>query len=321
MNSIYKNKILQNLLAWLIIYIVIISAENDNNLIIGAVVLLFIAPPVYINNILILPYYSNRRKTFYTLFILNLIVSTAIVSGCLFLFLDISVDSRTINTISVLFLSIIVGSALKLTRDNLDIKQKNEETELKLLKGQLNPHFLFNTLNNLYGLSVAKSDKLPSLMLKLSELLRYSIYETKEIYVALKKEIDYLENYIALEIIRLEDEADIHFNKSKISENRELKIAPMLLIVFVENAFKHLCGSDEKEMIVHIDIKVEGNILEFNCINNYSPQKTINEIEIENGIGLKNVLKRLNLIYPNQYKYEVDKSENSYNVKLSLPLI
>lgn len=321
MNSIYNNRILQNILAWVIVFIIFISAKNDNYLLIGFVALLCIAVPVYINNLLILPHFNIHRKRFYILFSINVIFFTVLISLGLYALIDMPLDTRIFNIFSSLILTLIVGTAIKLTRDNFERKHKDQETELKLLKGQLNPHFLFNTLNNLYGLSVTKSDKLPSLMLKLSELLRYSIYETKETFVSLKKEIDYLENYIALEEIRLEDEVDIRFIKTGDWENKELRIAPMLLIVFVENAFKHMSNLDEKDMKVIIEMNVKERNLKFNCMNSYTPIEDYNDEDVTDGIGLNNVIKRLDLIYAKHYKYEVQKTETKYNVNLSLSLI
>jgi LytS/YehU family sensor histidine kinase len=204
-----------------------------------------------------------------------------------------------------------------LARDSFEKKHKDKEAELQLLKGQLNPHFLFNTLNNLYGLSVLKSDKLPNLMLKLSDLLRYSLYETKEKLVLLENEVKYIENYISLEKIRLEDQTKIEFTKSGNFTNK--KIAPMLLIVYVENAFKHLDLTSENSSVI-IEIKLKGNQFLFNCKNTCDVSANNNLEKGKSGIGLQNAKKRLDLIYPNNHQLKIKKDTENYTVNLTLDL-
>ncbi len=226
-----------------------------------------------------------------------------------------------LNIFGVIVLAQIFGAAMKLARDSFEKRQKEKEVELELLKGQLNPHFLFNTLNNLYGLSVTKSDKLPSLMLQLSNLLRYSLYETKTDYVAFQKELDYIENYIGLESIRLEDQAKISFIKTGDWHNTALRIAPMILIVFIENAFKHLENMTEKEGNVTIQMNIADGQLDFQCENNCTEINEIEKDKKSSGIGLKNVQKRLDLIYGNTYDYDAIIIKNKYIVNLTLPLL
>lgn len=223
-----------------------------------------------------------------------------------------------LNVFGGVLLIILFGVALKLARDSFFRRQEEKEAALKLLKAQLNPHFLFNTLNNLYGLSVVKSEKLPDLMLKLSDLLRYSLYETREMFVPLEKEIKYLENYISLEKIRLEDKAEIQFNISgNVNSNI---IAPMLLIVFVENAFKHLGVLDSMKSKVLVTIEVGENSLMFKCINT-TDAGDIQHNNLEkgkSGIGLQNARKRLDLMYPEKHKLQIAQQENCYQVVLTL---
>lgn len=221
----------------------------------------------------------------------------------------------------IMVIALILAAALKIARDSFTRRQQVKDAELKLLKAQLNPHFLFNTLNNLYGLSVAKSDKLPGLMLTLSNLLRYSLYETKEITVPLEKEIQYLENYIALEKIRLEDQTAIVFENNVMDAT--IKIAPMLLIIFVENAFKHLSMSEDQKSRVVVSIEKKDRQLHFKCINTFSNNPTQHGLDLEkgrSGIGLLNVKKRLSLLYPEKHTLQIDAKDNVYQVKLTLDL-
>jgi LytS/YehU family sensor histidine kinase len=163
-----------------------------------------------------------------------------------------------------------------------------------------------------------KSDKLPELMLKLSDLLRYSLYETKDMFVPLEKEIQYLENYMSLEKIRLEDQTTIQFNKPENFQSKS--IAPMLLIVFVENAFKHLGDIKNKKNSVLVDLKIDNETLLFKCTNTVDKSKP-NEISLEkgkSGIGLYNVKKRLQLMYPNKHQLKINNENGYYNVELKL---
>jgi len=315
------NKIVQNLIVWLFFFLVLISSVRTDNKI-GASVfsILLLAPAVYISNLLILPFLRKNIFIFIGLFTANALVSTIVSLYLTSLLPDKSFDLETfINFLGIMLLALTLAAALKIARDSFTRRQQVKDAELKLLKAQLNPHFLFNTLNNMYGLSVAKSDKLPALMLKLSSLLRYSLYETKEITVPLEKELQYLENYMALEKIRLEDQTDIVFENRVI--DKTIEIAPMLLIVFVENAFKHLSMSQGIKSRVFVSIKEENRQLLFKCTNTFSNQHTHDHHELEkgrSGIGLHNVKKRLALLYAEKYVLEIESNDDEHQVKLTL---
>ncbi|WP_299217225.1 histidine kinase [uncultured Aquimarina sp.] len=314
------NKLLQNITIWLflmLIFMMVIQAEN--RFVTSLSIIAFIMPPVYICNLKILPlFFKSQRALGTTLFLLNIFLFTFLGVFLLSSFFNNFQWKMLLNVFGGLLLVILFGTALKLARDSFFRRQEEKEAELKLLKAQLNPHFLFNTLNNLYGLSVVKSEKLPDLMLKLSDLLRYSLYETKEMFVPLEKEIKYLENYISLEKIRLEDKADIQLN---ISGNiSSTVIAPMLLIVFVENAFKHLGVLESVKSKVLVDVRVGESSLVFQCVNT-TDSLDIKHNDLEkgkSGIGLKNARKRLDLIYPEKYQLEIAEQEDSYQVALTL---
>lgn len=182
-------------------------------------------------------------------------------------------------------------------------QQKTQlQSELRNLKAQVSPHFLFNTMNNFYGLAVEKSDKLPDLMVRLSDLLRYSLYETQTATVPLSREISYLENYIALEKIRLEDDLIFEF-KNLTYEDRELHIAPLLLIILVENAFKHAKGMITAPTEIKIELTTDiNNVLTFTVQNNCEAKKSGQNKE--DRIGLMNLRKRLEVLYP-ESKHEL----------------
>ena len=316
------NKIVQNISVWVFIFLIaLVSIQSDNVVWSAFLAVIFLAAPVYIHNLKILPLFFTKRKWLgLFLFMLNIAVFTGV--GLYFLRSALNkFEWRMVyNMIGILVLVLFVSSALKVAAASFTRRQQEKEAELKLLKAQLNPHFLFNTLNNLYGLSVVKSDKLPNLMLKLSDLLRYSLYETKETYVPLEKEITYLENYMALEKIRLEYTTEIQFETTGNLVSK--KIAPMLFIVFVENAFKHLGVSKDEKSKVFVSLSEDDNKLVFKCIN------TIDTIDLKvehiekgkSGIGLQNAKKRLALMYPEKHQLTMTKTDTSYSIELILDL-
>lgn len=192
--------------------------------------------------------------------------------------------------------------------------------ELENLKAQISPHFLFNTMNNFYGLAVGNSTKLPDLMIRLSDLLRYSLYETKQEKVPLQDEIAYLKNYIELEKIRLEENLDIAFEVN-VPHPEKYQIAPLLFIIFIENAFKHAKKIVDEPVLIAVNITVSSRgLLTLIVKNNYNANAQ-NGFSSENGIGLENVKKRLNVIYPDEkHILTFYQDERFYNVALTIDL-
>jgi hypothetical protein len=192
------------------------------------------------------------------------------------------------------------------------------ETELRLLQSQLSPHFLFNTLNNMYGLSITQHEKVPPLLLKLSELLRYSVYGSNEMFVPLREEMVYIRNYIEFEKIRLGDrlglKSDIEF-----SLNDDISVAPMLLIVFIENAFKHARNTADDKVFIEISLKTWNNLILFSVKNSYS-KKEKTEFDKNSGFGLDNVKKRLELLYPEEHKLDIIEEADIYTVMLQVKI-
>ncbi len=199
-------------------------------------------------------------------------------------------------------------------------KYLQSQSELQNLKAQISPHFLFNTMNNFYGLAVDQSTKLPELMVRLSELLRYSLYETNHAKVPLSNEIAYLNNYIALEKIRLEDTLDFEFDLSG-AEYQSIEIAPLLLVVFVENAFKHARNVTNDVIRIKISLSIGADgVLHFEVKNNcVDAEKTIENQP--KGIGLENVKKRLEAIYPDDlHQLVITTSGHNFSIKLQIHL-
>lgn len=221
--------------------------------------------------------------------------------------------------------SVAMGMLIKLVHNNtqrqlLEARSSaaNSQSELQLLQSQLSPHFLFNTLNNLYGLSITQHEKIPALLLRLSDLLRYTVYDAKELFVTLKDELNYINNYIEFEKIRMGDRLELTTSIEPIT-NTDIKIAPMLLIVFIENAFKHSKNTNDEKVYINIDLKTWGNYILFSIKNSHGGIKDeINILDKNSGLGLANVTKRLELLYPNQYALELDNKDGFYSVLLQL---
>lgn len=194
-----------------------------------------------------------------------------------------------------------------------DLENQRLSAELAFLKSQINPHFLFNSLNSIYSLAYQKSDTTPEAILKLSEIMRYMLYESNDNKVELAKELQYLQNYIDLQKIRFGNKA---FVELKITgEVGEQKIVPLLLIAFIENAFKHGVANDPNMPIVLL-INLDGTHLHFYTEN----KKHMNNRDTEGGIGLQNVKRRLDLLYPGKYKLDIKDTQDIYTCELSLVL-
>lgn len=193
----------------------------------------------------------------------------------------------------------------------VSLEKQQVQTELDLLKQQINPHFFFNTLNNLYALSRKKSEQTPEVILQLSELMRYVIYKGQESEVNLSDEIKYIKDYLDLQQIRLHQSIDLKIDEQIDSPHQ--KIAPLLLITFVENAFKHGIEPAERETFLSISIRATESKIQFSCINSY---ESIGDNQP--GIGLDNLKRRLELIYPNQHQLTTQKENNIYKAVLTL---
>ncbi len=192
-----------------------------------------------------------------------------------------------------------------------------KESELQFLKSQINPHFLFNNLNNLYSYAIERSPKTPEIILELSSVLRYMLYDCKEDFVALTKEIEHLKNFTLLNELQIEERGEVSFTTENIDS--DYRIAPLILTVFIENAFKHSTASQSKDIFIEIAIQViDGGILEFQCKNSFLSLG--NTENLFKGIGLQNVKKRLQLLYPDAHQLIIEEVEGQYSVFLRMQL-
>ncbi|MBX2964059.1 MAG: histidine kinase [Cyclobacteriaceae bacterium] len=201
-------------------------------------------------------------------------------------------------------------------KQTIEAEQQRTVAELKLLKAQLHPHFLFNTLNNLYSHTLGLSPRSPEIVLKLSALLRFMIYESNVPRIPLSKEVELLRNYIALEQLRYGDRLDISVSVTGEVENYQ--IAPLLLLPFLENAFKHGTSRQIDQCWISLSISLEGGVMNFKLLNSIDPGG--NGSNGSGGIGLENVNRRLRLLYKRNYQLEATRLEEVFVVRLDLPL-
>jgi len=214
-----------------------------------------------------------------------------------------------------LFISVVLFSILLRVRIHLFVVEEERiKAELTSLKNQINPHFLFNTLNSIYALAVKKDDKTADAVINLSGLMRYIIKDAQGNKIPLQKELDYLINYVQLQEARLRDTTAIAFTRS--GNPAGLEIVPLILISFIENAFKYGVNPEEKSDI-RINITIEENILQLVVSN----RKVLASLrDLSTGIGLKNTRNRLNLLYENKHRLKITEDEENYIVNLSMEL-
>lgn len=286
------------------------------------------------------PYFFARQR--YILFLILGLVVAMLQNGAL-VKIDVAISPLLIskdwlntylNNLSVYPLFLFLVTMCKFFKNSLIQQQLNnqqlfaaKQAELNNLKAQLSPHFLFNTMNNFYGLAVTQSKQLPDLMLRLSELMRYSLYGTNRSTVPLEDEIRYLKNYVELEKIRLEATLQLSFN-TEFAGYETVGIAPLILIVFVENAFKHSRNIQNEPIDIQINLHFAADDwLIFKVKNNYAPQvEPPTELYFDNfgatgGIGLENVKKRLEALYPNGlHELTFEKDDHYFQVELKIKL-
>lgn len=214
---------------------------------------------------------------------------------------------------------------LKLVKDRIQERQQLETlrmekttAELNFLKAQIHPHFLFNTLNNLYALTLQKSDEAPEVVLKLSEMLDYMLYQCNGPSVPIGKEVELIQNYIELEQLRYGDRLDLTFRQN--IDNRQIAIAPLFLLTFVENAFKHGASGDMGTATIHIVLENKGQQLFFQVFNSKPVVLQVDETNFKQGIGANNIRRQLELTYPNRHQLTIEETKDTYTITLYIDL-
>lgn len=283
----------------------------------------------YINVFYLYPKFYNRR--FWLLYILT---SVLLVFGSFWLkyhimatwFPEIVRDPSVYKfvfppSIAVFVISVIYCRIVDSIRTERQQKEKQAAqllTELKFLRSQISPHFLFNVLTNLVSLARKKSDKLEQSLIMLSDLMRYMLYDAQGKKVALQKEIEYLSSYIELQKLRFGNDVLVNSRIELDDEGDQYTIEPMLLIPFVENAFKHGVGYNEQPQI-DIELSVYKGLMIFEVRNKFEPEPVDSKDE-NSGIGLSNVQSRLNLLYHNRYTLVINDQNNLFHITLTLKL-
>lgn len=221
----------------------------------------------------------------------------------------------------VAFIFLMIHTLKKRTdaQQQIEILQKEKATnELKFLRAQIQPHFLFNTLNNLYALTLTKSDLAPQVVLKLSEMLDFILYQSNQATISIEKEIELIQGFIDLESLRYGDILKINFEYK--TDNALTKISPLILLPFVENAFKHGAAGNNEDPTIDIQLKVENQRLDFRVFNNKPKGFAEQKENISGGIGTQNLKRQLELNYAGEYNLNVQNSNEEYIVSLTLNL-
>ncbi len=338
MNLVHLNKskfVLTHLIFWVGVWFfyVYFFSYNSNNTSYVTWFSSFLLPITMVTSYFVIYYLIPRfllaKKYFlftlyslYTLVFSTYLILIAIFGSLIFLSnLEVKnmppMSRNYIFILILVYLVVTVVSFVSLLNHSFEATSKNKilenkilETQLQSLKKQIHPHFLFNTLNTIYGFALKQSESTPEIILKLSNLLDYILYQVNKPKVFLKDEIEHIQEYVDLEKIRFQETLAVNFNKENISETVE--IAPMLLIPFVENAFKH--GSIiEGQLKVNISIKMENDDLFFSISNSFHHLQLE---ENKKGIGLENIKKRLELLYLNQFDLQTKIENNLYEVNL-----
>lgn len=225
--------------------------------------------------------------------------------------LELQSDTIDVLVFLVILLAVVYWLIARFIKYR-QLKKQHANAELALLKSKINPHFFFNTLNNLYGLAIKKSDHTPDIILKLSEIMRYTIYDGENEHVPLYKEIDYLKKYIDIHRIRYKKRVEITFEEN--IDNSQQHIVPLLLIILLENAIKHGVEVLTDNAYVHVKLNLTGKKFMFFVENNYEEKMS------KEGIGLSNLRKRLQLLYPNKHHLHIEFEKNVCKAALEIQL-
>jgi two-component system, LytTR family, sensor kinase len=210
----------------------------------------------------------------------------------------------------------IAKYAAQKEKETVSLKAEKLESEIKFLKSQINPHFLFNALNNIYTLTILKDEKAPENLLKLSGMLRYMLYDCKADRVPLKKEVEYINNFIELNLLK--NKQPLNVESDLKDYNPELLVAPLIFIPFIENAFKHSNIEDLKKGWIKISLHTADNQINF-AVWNSVPKGVVTKDQ-EGGIGLQNVTRQLELIYPDKHEITINEEANQFRVSLKIDL-
>ncbi len=328
------NRILLNILFWLFYFIypfLRFRYTGEHTIIWEEVVFYFVlyGSILYINNLYLLPkYLDNKRFREYLFILIPIIIAIAFFESFVNKTLLKTCECEGPNSTYAIYNFIHLGSLLvmfgavmvfrKYTMKIQALEHAENErlaSELRFLRAQVNPHMLFNSLNSIYAYAINNSERAPEMVLKLSEILRYMLYECDKPRVPLSKEVAYLEDYIALQEMR---QSDFNVDFKVVGPIEDKSIAPMLFVAFVENAFKFSVPNASN---IKINISVSGDELTFICQNNLEETNKLNTSSFEEGgLGIKNTKKLLEIGYSGKYKLNINEENGLFSVELKLQL-
>ncbi|WP_297087732.1 histidine kinase [uncultured Draconibacterium sp.] len=330
-----KDRVLQHILFWCLSFLILmnvlkVSAEiKQIDLIYTAVFHLPIVPVVYLNLNVLFPVLWERTRYFAYAF--AVLAIAALGSGFYLLLFDQLIDYifrgyyfiayYSFWDISLFFaIYLFISSLLHLARSWFraeELEKEKSQAELKALKSQINPHFLFNSLNSIYSMARKESKDVPAKIIQLSDLMRHIIYDSDAELVSLNKEVEMIKNYIELQNLRVNKNQQIVFET--IGQIDGKKIAPLLFLPFVENSFKHGLKGGSKNAFVKLKLEVSGEVLYFEIENSKGQASSTFDLKYR-GIGIENVKKRLDLIYPNQHLLKISNHKETFKVLLQVQL-
>lgn len=320
--SVWNKPLWSNTLLWGILYILVLHDNlktflgDDAGILSYLVYLTLLIAPVYLHNLILIPKFLLKQR--YTIYLAYLGLLIFVISF-VFSFKDHNFKADLLKYI--LLLTLAASMNMLKRQITTEIKNKNaallqRDMELNSLKAQINPHFLFNTLNNIYALTLNNSPEAPNIVLQLAGLMRYQLESTKKNLVSLDEEIKFLKQYFELEKMRVGDKVSLEFNINL--DKYTLWIPPMILMTFVENAFKHGINTSNNKSWIKILINSNKQVLTMKVENTKSNYKT--PIARFGGFGLKNVKRRLTLTLPNKYKIKVSENKDIYTTIIKLKL-
>lgn len=343
-NKTVQNRLVQHLLFWAVSFYVLMQlfAYSEEIAKVDVIyTLLFhlsIWMAVYLNLSWLIPIYFKAEK--YGLYFLLLTVTICIsIAFNLLTFNYLSdilfpgyyfIDYYGFWEISQFILAfVIVTSLIKLSKSWFKYREMQAQlrrleaeknaTELSALKSQLNPHFLFNSLNNLYSLALDKDDRTPGLILRLSQTMRYLLYESNANYVPLENEVEHLHNFVEMQRLRVGEKAKISFEVQ--GESGKKQIAPLLFLPIVENGFKHGIKGDTEGAFINMQLQVLDNQVIFKAENNKGIVDDVEYGQYSGGVGLENLRRRLNLLYPDKHCLELIDGINTFTVELKIETV
>ncbi|MBT34092.1 MAG: hypothetical protein CMO01_30890 [Thalassobius sp.] len=288
---------------------------------------------VYINLEILIPLFFQKRK--YTAYCILLAIDVIFTSFLNILTFNWLADLifpdyyfvaqfEALETIIIVFVYLLITSLLKISKSWFmlqelnhklsKIEKENIESQLNALKAQINPHFLFNSLNVLHSLALKQSTESPDAIIKLADILRYVIYESNKSTISVEDEVKLIENYLSLQKYRIDSSAKVCFDTNILQNNQ---IAPMLFLPLVENSFKHGIKGDLAETFVKIHLQSDQKQTQFKIENNKGEHDEF-DVGFKGGIGIANIKKRLGLIYPHQHSLQINETENLFKVSLTI---